>query len=151
MANERWRPWGMARRGSEPLRAFEDMVNRMFEDWMPRFGGQGRGWSPAVDMIDQEDEIVLRADLPGLDQKDIKVNVENGMLTITGSRQEAQEAKEDDYYYSERWSGSFTRTIALPSGIDPDKIKATFKNGVLEVHIPKSAQASGRSIEVKAA
>jgi HSP20 family protein len=151
MAIERWRPWGMARRGSEPFRTFDDLVSRMFDDWMPRFGGEGRGWSPAVDMMDKKDGIVLRADLPGLEQKDIRVDVENGMLTIHGGRQSEQETKEDDYYHRERWSGSFTRTIALPTGIDPDKIKATFKNGVLEVHIPKAAHAAGKSIEVKAA
>ena len=151
MAIERWRPFGMARRGNEPFGAFEDMVNRMFENWLPRVGGEGRGWSPAVDMVDKKDEIVLRADLPGPEQKDIQVNVENGMLNIRGSRQDERETKEDDYYYSERWSGSFTRTIPLPAGIDPEKIRATFKNGVLEVHVPKSAQATGKSIEIKAA
>ena len=152
MAIERWRPWGLARRGAEPFRAFEDMVGRMFDDWVsPRFGGEARGWSPAVDMLDKKDEIVLRADLPGLDQKDIRVNVENGMLTISGSRQGEQEAKEDDYYCCERWSGSFTRSMALPAGIDAEKIKATFKNGVLEVHVPKAAQPAGKSIEIKAA
>jgi HSP20 family protein len=151
MAIERWRPWGMARRGSEPFRTFDDLVSRMFDDWMPRFGGEARGWSPAVDMMDKKDGIVLRADLPGLEQKDIRVDVENGMLTIHGGRQSEQETKEDDYYHRERWSGSFTRTIALPTGIDPDKIKATFKNGVLEVLIPKAAHAAGKSIEVKAA
>jgi HSP20 family protein len=141
----------MARRGSEPVRTFDDLVSRMFDDWMPRFGGEGRGWSPAVDMIDKKNEIVLRADLPGLEQKDIKVDVDNGMLTIRGSRQSEQEAKEDDYYCCERWAGSFTRTMTLPTGIDADKIKATFKNGVLEVHIPKAPHAAGKSIEVKAA
>jgi len=151
MAIERWRPWSMARRGSEPFRSFDDLVSRMFDDWMPRFGGEGRGWSPAVDMMDKKDEIVLRADLPGLEQKDLQVNVDNGMLTIHGSRKEEHEGKEEDYYSRERWSGSFTRTMTLPSGIDPDKIKATFKNGVLEVHVPKAPHAAGKSIEIKAA
>ena len=86
-----------------------------------------------------------------LEQKDIHVNVENGMLTIRGARQEAREANEEDYYCCERWGGSFYRTMALPAGIDPDKITATFKNGVLEVHVPKSAKALGKSIEVRAA
>jgi HSP20 family protein len=155
MAIERWRPtWGLARRGGgEPFRAFDDLVSRMFEDWgmSPRLAGEARGWSPAVDMIDRKDEIVLRADLPGLTQQDVQVHVENGMLTIRGTRQGEQEAKEEDYYCCERWAGSFSRTMALPAGIDPDKIKATFKNGVLEVHVPKSPQAAGKQIEIKAA
>jgi HSP20 family protein len=102
-------------------------------------------------MIDRKDEIVLRADLPGLTQQDVQVHVENGMLTIRGTRQGEQEAKEEDYYCCERWAGSFSRTMTLPAGIDPDKIKATFKNGVLEVHVPKSQQAAGKQIEIKAA
>jgi HSP20 family protein len=73
------------------------------------------------------------------------------MLTIRGNRQEEREAKDEDYYCCERWAGSFSRTMALPSGVDQDKIKATFKNGVLEVHVPKSPQAVGKSIEIQAA
>ena len=116
-----------------------------------RVAGTTRGWSPAVDMIDKKDEIILRADLPGLDQKDINVRVENGVLMINGSRQEEREAREEDYYCCERWSGVFSRSISLPPGVDQDKIRATFKNGVLEVHVPKSPQAVGKSIEIKAA
>ena len=127
-------------------------MTRMFDDWMsPRLTGETRGWSPAVDMIDKKDEIVLRADLPGLDQKDLHVSVENGMLSIRGSRQDEREAKDDDYYCCERWSGSFSRSMTLPPGIDPDRIKASFKNGVLEVHVPKSKQALGKTIQIEAA
>lgn len=153
MAIEMWRPrLGLARRGAEPFRAFDDLMSRMFDDWMsPRVAGEARGWSPAVDMIDKKDEIVLRADLPGLDQKDIQVNVENGMLTIHGCRQEEREAKDEDYYHCERWAGTFSRAMVLPPGIDQDRIKATFKNGVLEVHVPKAPQAIGKSIEIQAA
>jgi HSP20 family protein len=153
MAIELWRPrWGLTRRGTEPFRAFDDLASRMFDDWVsPRVTGDARGWSPAVDMIDKKDEVVLRADVPGLEKKDIHVSVDNGMLTIRGTRAEEHEAKEEDYYCCERWSGSFSRTMALPSGIDPDKIRATFKNGVLEVHVPKAPQAMGKSIEIQAA
>ena len=93
----------------------------------------------------------LVADLPGLEQKDIRVNVENGTLTIHGSREGEREAKEEDYYCCERWAGSFSRTITLPPGTDAENIKATFKNGVLEVHVPKSSKAAGKTIEVRAA
>jgi HSP20 family protein len=124
----------------------------MFDDWMsPRVTGEARGWSPAVDMIDKKDEIVLRADVPGLEKKDIHVSVDNGMLAIRGTRAEEHEAKEEDYYCCERWTGSFSRTMALPPGIDPDKIKATFKNGVLEVHVPKAPHSIGKSIDIQAA
>jgi HSP20 family protein len=153
MAIERWRPTSnLSRRGSEPFQTFNDLVSRMFDDWWsPRIAGETRGWSPAIDMVDKKDEIVLRADLPGMSQQDIQVNVEGGMLTIRGTRQGEQEAKEDDYYCCERWSGTFSRTMALPPGVDADKIKATFKNGVLEVHVPKAPQAVGKSIQIQAA
>jgi HSP20 family protein len=141
----------MARR-TESFPAFDDFVRGMFDNWLaPRLTGEARGWAPAVDIIDKKDEIVLRADVPGLEQKDIHVDVDHGMLTIRGERREEREAKEEDYYCCERWAGSFSRTMTLPSGIDPDKVKATFKNGVLEVHVPKSAQAKGKSIEIQAA
>jgi len=146
---ELMRPRGVRR----PMRAVDDMVGRLFEDILtPRAAaGDSRGWAPAIDMLDRKDEIVLHADLPGLDQKDIDVSVENGVLTIRGQRQEEREAKEDDYYYSERWIGSFSRTVTLPPGVDTDKIRATYKNGVLEVHIPKTQSAMGKKIEIKAA
>jgi Hsp20/alpha crystallin family len=89
---------------------------------------------------------LLRADLPGLDEKDLEVSVEGGALSIRGQREEEHEAKEDDYYYAERWAGSFARTITLPPGIDAEKIKATFRKGVLEIHIPKTQQAIGKRI-----
>jgi HSP20 family protein len=152
MAIDLWRPrLGLARRGMDPIRAFEEMFERFFDEGLGRRGGDGRGWMPAVDMIDRKDEILLRADVPGLEQKDIHVNVENGMLTIRGARHEERETKEDDYYYAERWSGMFSRTVPLPPGSEHEKIKATFKNGVLEVHIPKSKQAAGKAIEIQAA
>ena len=129
----------------------EDLFGRFFRDWpWPRTGEQ-RAWTPAVDMLDRKDEIVLRADLPGLEQKDVKVTVQDGMLTVEGERKEEKEAKEEDYYHCERWAGSFTRTLTLPPGVDADKIKATFKNGVLEVHVPKAPEAKGKTIEIKAA
>lgn len=113
--------------------------------------GEARERAPVIDMIDRNDEIVLRADLPGLEEKDIDISVDDGVLSIRGRRQEEREAREDDDYYSERLAGSFARSVSLPPGVEVDKIAATFMNGVLEVHIPKTAQAIGKRIEVKAA
>jgi HSP20 family protein len=110
-----------------------------------------RGWAPAIDMIDGKDEMVLRADLPGLTEKDVDVNVQDSVLTIKGERKSETEEKKDDYYYCERSYGRFTRSLTLPAGVDADKVKATFKNGVLEVRLPKVAATNGRKIEVKAA
>jgi HSP20 family protein len=129
-------------------REMEDMFGRM-PAWP--FGERERGWAPAVDMVDRQDEIVLRADLPGLAEKDIEVTVEDGGVTIRGERKEETEEKKEDYYYSERTYGMFARTLPLPTSVDADKVKATFKGGVLEVHLPKSKEAKGRKIEIKAA
>lgn len=101
-------------------------------------------------MLDRKDEVVLRADLPGIDQKDIEVTVEQGMLTIRGQRKEEKEVKEQDYSCSGRWTGSFARNLALPPGVDAEKIRATFKNGVGEVHLPKTGEGKGKRVEVKA-
>ena len=157
MAIERWRPrWGLVPGG--PLRGLarmeremEDLFGRFFpEGAWPRMG-EGRGWAPAVDMLDRKDEIVLRADLPGMEQKDVEVTVQEGMLTVKGERKEEKEMKEEDYYCCERWAGTFSRTLALPAGVDTEKVKATFRNGVLEIHIPKAERAKGKTIEIKAA
>jgi HSP20 family protein len=110
-----------------------------------------RGWAPAIDMIDHDEEIVVRADLPGLEDKDIEVTVQDGTLVIRGERKEEKEEKKEDYYYSERTHGAFARTLTLPATVEADKVKATFKKGVLEVHLPKAKEAKGKKIEIKAA
>jgi HSP20 family protein len=151
MALERWRPrlGGLTRRVPE----VEDVFDRFFRDWpWPRATGEVRGgWAPDIDMMDRPNEILVRADLPGLEQKDIHVTVDNGVLTIRGERKGEQETKDEDYYCCERWAGSFVRSLSLPAGTDPNRIDATFKNGVLEIHVPKTREATGRRIEIKAA
>jgi len=152
MAIEPWRPRGsMARR---PWRDVDDLFSRFFDDWLsPRLGG-ATGFTPALDMVDRDSEILVRADLPGLEQKDLHVNVENGVLTIRGSREEQREEgkqEEGEYYCCERWSGAFVRSVTLPPGVDTEKIQATFRNGVLEIRVPKTRQAAGKKIEIKAA
>ena len=104
-----------------------------------------------VDMIDEDDRIVVRADLPGLDEKDIEVTVHDGMLTVRGERKAEKEEKKEGYYYNERSYGMFSRTLPLPAAVEADKVKATFKKGVLEVHLPKAKEAQGKKIEIKAA
>jgi HSP20 family protein len=155
MAIERWRPrYSLAPRFPELSRLERDMetfFGRFFRDWPWARVGEEREWVPAVDMIDRKDEIVLRADLPGIEQKDVEVTVHDGTLTIRGERKEEKETKEEDYYQCERWAGAFVRTLALPRAVDADKIKATFKHGVLEVHVPKAPEAKGKTIEIKAA
>ena len=156
MAIERWRPRAGLRRGSPfrelacMQREMDGLFGRLFGEWpWPRWEGEARGLASAVGLIDKKDEVVLRADLPGLEQKDIEVHVEDGTLTIRGERKEEKEAKEEDYYVTERWAGAFSRSVALPPGVDPEKIQATFKNGALEIHLPKTVEAKGKKIEIK--
>jgi HSP20 family protein len=128
-------------------REMEEAFGRFFPAWSEE---RGQAWMPAVDMIDEKEEIVVKADLPGLDQKDIEVTVQDGTLIIRGERKEEKEEKKEDYYYAERSYGSFMRSLSLPKGVDAEKVKATFKKGVLEVHLPKAKEAKGKTIEVKA-
>jgi HSP20 family protein len=133
-------------------REMEDLFTP-FARWWPFRGAAERdqGWMPALDMVDRKDELMLRADLPGLTEKDIEVSVTDGTLAIRGERKEEREEQEGEYYYAERTFGSFVRSVSLPAGVDADKVRATFKNGVLEVHLPKTKEAKGKKIEITAA
>jgi HSP20 family protein len=133
-------------------REMDDLFGRFLGGW-PRFREETQGleWSPAIDVMDKKDELVLKADLPGLTEKDIDITVQDGTLRLSGQRAEEKETKEEDYYCAERWSGSFSRTLSLPGGISADKVSASFKNGVLEIHLSKSKEATGKRIEIKAA
>jgi HSP20 family protein len=127
----------------------DDLFGRFFRGGPSLAVGEARAWTPSVDMIDRKEELLVRADLPGLEQKDVEVSVEDGMLTIRGERKEEKETKEEDYYCCERWAGAFARSVALPAGIESDKVKATFRNGVLEVHLPKTKEAKAKKIDIK--
>lgn len=157
MANEPLRPrWGIRRPLRRELSRLEpeidDLFSRFFRGWLwPRGDVEALGWTPAVDVVDHKNELVLRADLPGMSEKDIDISLEEGNLTIRGKREEEREQKEADYRCCERWSGFFSRSLMLPPGVDTEKISATFKNGVLEVHLPKAKAAVGKKIEIKAA
>ncbi len=155
MAIDRWRG-NLSRGGTREPRS----VERFMDDWaapffrnagLPRLFGDAHAFGPQLDMVDEKDAVLLHMDLPGMQEQDIDIMVEQGMLTVRGERKSDQESKQDQYYCCERWSGSFERTITLPSGVDPDKIDASFTNGVLQIRIPKSEKALGRKIEIKKA
>lgn len=132
-------------------REMDEWFNRFFRG-LPSTEAEPLGWAPAVDVVDRKDELLLRADLPGLTEKDIDVTVKDNTLTLRGQRKEEKEIKEgEEYYCCERWTGAFSRTLTLPPGINAEKVAASFKNGVLEVHIPKTKEAEGKRIEIKAA
>lgn len=118
--------------------------------YAPEFRALGPTWSPAVEVIEKQNALVLRADLPGLKPDEVSVNVEDGMLTISGERKQEHKEERDGYMRSERSYGSFYRAFPLPDGTDDDKIGASFKNGVLEITVPVSQRHErGRSITVQ--
>lgn len=153
-----WSPFWDLREEVENL--FDDFASGTalapFRGWRRPGGALSAGAAlPRLDVIDKENEVKLVAELPGLEDKDIDVQVTDSMLTLSGEKKEETEKgdKEGDYYVCERRFGSFRRSIRLPEGIDQDKIDAHFKNGVLTIHLPKKpeAQTPSRKIKVKAA
>ena len=139
-----------------PFRELEDMrgrLNRLFgEPSFPRIGENGMsfsGWSPAVDVQETDKEYLIKADLPDVKKEDVKVELLDGTLTIEGERQQEKEEKGKTFHKIEREYGKFLRRFAMPSEVDASKVQADFKNGVLNVHLPKSATAKPKAIDVK--
>src|SRR5436190_1044099 len=131
----------------EPAREQQEM-NRLFGTFFDSSaggnGGRLRRWIPAMDLVEESDHYVLRADLPGLNEDDVKVELEDNVLTISGERRSEHEYKKESYYRIERASGNFSRSLTLPEGVDPDSVNANFDKGVLEVSIPKPEQRKPR-------
>jgi len=125
------------------LRLFEDAFTRLLSE--PR---TGRPWSPAVDIFETEDDLVLKADVPEIELKDIDVRVENQTLSLSGERKFEKEDSGKGYHRIERSYGQFTRTFTLPSTVDTEKVAAEYHNGVLTVKLPKKAAAKPRQIKV---
>ena len=140
----------------EPLREFSTLqneMNRLFNTVFdaPSAGNGGstlRRWMPAMDLVETGDHFVLRADLPGLSEDDVKIEFEDGTLTVSGERKAEHESKAEGYYRVERAFGSFSRSLTLPQGIDPEAVAAHFDRGVLEVRIPKPEEKKPRRIEI---
>jgi HSP20 family protein len=132
---------------------FDFDIDRFFSDWpLSQVPQEPRMWSPAVDVYEDENKIVVKADLPDMDEKAVDIRVEDGMLTVKGERTFEDETKEKNFHRVERRYGSFARSFALPEGVDQDKISATYKKGVLEVTVPKTAEKpkNSRTIKVNA-
>jgi HSP20 family protein len=139
-----------------PFRELEDIQNRL-SSLFGRTPMRGLGeeamtlseWTPLVDIVEDDKEYLIKAELPEVKKEDVKVTVENGVLTITGERKFEKEEKGRKYHRVERGYGSFMRSFALPEGAAGEKISAEFKDGVLKVHLAKSAEAKPKSIDVK--
>lgn len=150
MAIVRWEPF-------RDLLTLQDRMNRLFDESFRSVRGSGSGeddwalggsWAPLVDIYEREGNIVLKAELPGVDPKDVDIRVENNVLTLRGERKFDAEVNRDNYHRVERAYGAFSRSFTLPNVVDTGDIKAEFKDGVLSVTLPKRAEAKPRQISI---
>lgn len=144
-------PWA---RSYDPFATLQREVERVFEDFsrgFPTFAGGTTELTPKMDVSETDKEFEMTFELPGLEEKDIEVNVADNVLTVRGEKKAEKEQKDKNYRMSERSYGSFMRSVELPDGIDPDAIKATITKGVLKVSVPKPAPAVTKKVDIKAA
>lgn len=144
----RWNPW----------KEMEQMQNRLASLWGmdPLRGNAGKEetltiaeWSPRVDIVEDEKEILVKAELPEMKKEDVKVEVDQGVLTVSGERKMEKEEKNKKYHRIEREYGSFLRSFTLPPEVMADKVSAEFKDGILMVHLPKNGKAGAKAVEIK--
>jgi HSP20 family protein len=128
-------------------------VNRLFENMFPEVRETDdmnlMEWLPAVDTYEKEGSIVVKAELPGLKKEDISIDVKNNILTISGERKHEEEVEKSGFYRSERYYGKFQRCFTLPDNVDAEQVDASYKDGILEVQIPKTERSSAKKIEIK--
>jgi HSP20 family protein len=130
------------------MASLHNELSRVMNGLLEGDGRNAQSWVPALDVWETEDELVYGFDLPGIPQDSISLEVENDALTVSAARQRTAEVQEDRFYRFERRYGSFTRTVGLPQGTDPDSVKAEYHEGVLEVHVPKPEAVKPRRIEI---
>lgn len=153
MAIVRWKP----ERELEAWSPFRDLMNiqreigRVFDSLFGDVDGgrMAMEWSPRVDVLENNDSYILRAELPGVNKNDVKITLRDNILTIKGEKKQEKEEKDASFHRTERVYGSFERSFTLPSGVKSDKIDATYKDGVLTITLPKVEEAKPKEIEVK--
>jgi HSP20 family protein len=150
MALIRWEP-------ARELATIQTEMNRLFNTFFEpanvsngSSNTSGRRWIPAMDLVEADDNFVLRADLPGLSEGDVNIELEDNVLTISGQRTAEHEERKEGYHRIERASGAFSRSLTLPEGVDPERVQASFDRGVLEVRIPKPEQRKPRKVTISA-
>jgi HSP20 family protein len=155
MAIERWRPYGTLM-DREPFRDIQTEVNRLFDSFFGRptataTGTGSRVWLPVVDMYETQDDLLLNFELPGVREKDVSLSITGDMLTVRGERQFREELKNDHTYHIERAYGKFERTVQLPMPVQAGRVTATFRDGVLEVRLPKAEEVRPKEIRIDVA
>lgn len=127
-----------------------DLFDRFFEDFeLPSLWSEETKWVPAFDMSETDKELVVSVEVPGMDAKEISINLSKGMLTVSGEKKHEHQEEKENYHRIERRYGSFSRTIALPVDVDADKVDAAYKDGVLKITLPKTETAETKKIEIK--
>ena len=143
---------GVTRPLSNPFSALQQEIDRLFDGFSRSFSGfAGRDMMPSMDLSETDQEIEITAELPGLEEKDIQLNLADNVLTIRGEKKNEREETKKDYHLVERSYGSFTRVVQLPEGVNPDSIKAVMSKGVLKVTVSKPAPAQTKKIDIKSA
>jgi HSP20 family protein len=146
MAISRWDPF-------RDLNVLQDRMNRLFDDagrgWRADEPAATTTWSPAVDIFETENEIVVKAEVPGIDRKDISLNLENNVLTLKGERRFEKETKEENYHRIERAYGGFSRAFSIPATVDYEKIRADCHDGILTIALPKKEQVKPKQIRIE--
>jgi HSP20 family protein len=141
----------------DPLRELDSLqgeMNRLFDGFFGTRTGNGNGsrglsrWIPPMDLVESGDDLVLRADLPGMAEDDVAIEIKDNVLSISGERKSEHEERGENFFRAERAFGSFSRTLTLPEGVEPDAVKATFANGVLEVRVPKPAERKPHRVAI---
>ena len=149
-------PWRPRRDVWQPFRGMEslqDEMNKLFDFSLGRYPLRSMGlmegaWSPSVDVFESKDNVMVKADIPGMKKEDIDISVHGDMLTIKGEKKEETESKDKGSVKTERFYGSFNRALTLPSEVDEAKVKASYKDGVLEIILPKKEEAKPKQIKV---
>jgi HSP20 family protein len=146
MAITRWDPF-------RDLSILQERMNRVFEDaagrgWKGEDPSPTTSWSPAVDIYETENEIMVQAELPGIDRKDIALQLENNVLTLKGERRFEKETRQENYHRIERSYGGFSRAFTIPTIVDEEKIKADYKDGILKIELPKKEQVKSKQIKI---
>jgi len=145
MAISRWDPF-------RDLSVLQERMNRLFNDaghgWRTDEPAATTTWSPAVDIYETEGEIVVKAELPGIERKDIALHLENNVLTLRGERRFEKETKEENYHRIERAYGDFSRAFSIPATVDEERIRADYRDGILRIALPKKDQAKPKQIKI---
>jgi len=146
MSLMRWRP-------THDLTSMRDEMNRLFDSFFSGLPERRKGllegeWAPSIDVAETDEEIVVTAELPGVKQEEVDISIADSVLTLKGEKKEEKEVKEKNYHRIERSYGSFQRSISLPTGVEASKAKATYKDGILRVTVPKVEEAKPKQIKI---